>query len=61
MDVELTQLYLLWKATNSRELSFKDAFIFKSKIGQQLHWSKTIWSPYTPPSKYMLAWRIMHA
>ena len=51
---------LLWKHSNNGALSLKDAYIFKSTHSQHLKWAKAIWSPDIPPSKPLLAWRLMH-
>ncbi|GAU22700.1 hypothetical protein TSUD_138230 [Trifolium subterraneum] len=51
---------LLWKHTDSGDLQLKDAYLFKIQQFQDLHWAKTIWSPDIPPSKSLLAWRLMH-
>ncbi|CAJ2628350.1 unnamed protein product [Trifolium pratense] len=37
-----------------------DAYCFKMQPLQDLHWAKVIWSPDIPPSKSILAWRLMH-
>lgn len=50
----------IWTSNISGILSFKDAFLHKTPAAQQFHWAKTIWSPDIPPSKSMLAWRLMH-
>jgi len=50
---------LLWTPSHSGQLSFKESHLFKTHGGQQLNWAKVIWSPDIPPSKSMLAWRLM--
>ncbi|GAU10152.1 hypothetical protein TSUD_423850 [Trifolium subterraneum] len=51
---------LLWKHTDSGDLQLSDAYSFKLQPLQDLHWAKLIWSPDIPPSKSVLAWRLMH-
>jgi hypothetical protein len=51
---------LVWKNSTTGGLSLKDAYAHKSNPGNNLHWAKKIWSPDIPPSKFLLAWRIMH-
>lgn len=51
---------LVWNNSSSGDLTFKEAYLFKSPAGQNLHWAKIIWSPDIPPSKSLLVWRVMH-
>lgn len=51
---------LIWKSTDSGELSFRDAFLFHKPIGQALHWAKMIWNSVIPPSRSLLYWRALH-
>jgi hypothetical protein len=51
---------LLWKHTDSGELSFADAYNFISPQFQDLDWSKVLWNVDIPPSKSLVAWRLMH-
>ncbi|GAU51630.1 hypothetical protein TSUD_414540 [Trifolium subterraneum] len=51
---------LLWKHTDSGDLQLSNACFFKLQPLQDLHWAKLIWSPNIPPSKSVLAWRLMH-
>lgn len=51
---------LVWKETTNGQLSLKDTYIFKANSFQELHWAKSIWSLYIPPSKSLLVWRFMH-
>ncbi|MCH82427.1 ribonuclease H protein, partial [Trifolium medium] len=51
---------LAWRSSDSGELSLRQAFDFKAHQGPQLHWAKTIWSKDIPPSKSLVAWRLMH-
>ncbi|RHN73363.1 putative ribonuclease H-like domain, ankyrin repeat-containing domain-containing protein [Medicago truncatula] len=51
---------LVWKHNPTGTLSLKDAFEFKRKHLPKLNWTKSIWSSDIPPSKSLLAWRLMH-
>jgi len=51
---------LVWKSSTASDLTFKEAFLFKYGIGQNIHWAKAIWSPDIPSSKSFLSWRLMH-
>jgi len=51
---------LMWKATSNEDLTFKDAYLFKARTGQKIHWAKLAWSQGIPPSKSLFAWRVMH-
>jgi hypothetical protein len=51
---------LMWQHTDDGDLKLKDAYLFKSQQVQDLSWAKAIWNKDIPPSKAMLAWRIMH-
>jgi hypothetical protein len=51
---------IMWQHTDDGDLKLKDAYLFKSQQVQELSWAKAIWSKDIPPSKSMLAWRIMH-
>jgi hypothetical protein len=51
---------LIWSLIDSGALSFKEAFHFKCLLSPQLHWAKIIWSNDIPPSKSVIAWRLMH-
>jgi hypothetical protein len=46
--------------TPSGDLSLKDAYLFKDNHSQKLHWAKTIWIIDIPPSRFLIAWRVMH-
>jgi hypothetical protein len=50
---------LVWKGTDNGLLSLKEAYEFKRKHFPILSWGKTIWSRDIPPSRSLLAWRIM--
>lgn len=51
---------LVWKDSSTDCLTLKEAYIHKSIPGNNIHWANKTWSPYIPPSKSLLAWRIMH-
>lgn len=51
---------LIWMATTNGSLSFKDAYAFMDATSPLIHWANCIWSPYIPPSKSLMAWRIMN-
>ena len=51
---------LVWKGNSNGFLSFKDAFLFKYGIRQNISWAKSVWSPDIPPSLSLLIWRLMH-
>jgi hypothetical protein len=51
---------LVWRLANSGDLSLKAVFFFKSYSSPQLHWAKSIWSNDIPPSKFVVALRLMH-
>jgi len=58
--VEDWQDKLAWKHNNTGELSFKDSFLFKYGVGQNVHWAKYVWSPDIPPSKSFFVRRMLH-
>jgi ribonuclease HI len=51
---------ILWKHTDDGDLQLKEAYQFKLMQHQELVWAKAIWNIDIPPSKSLLAWRIMH-
>lgn len=50
---------LVWTSSTSGDLTLKEAYMFKCQQTQKLHWAKTIWCKDIPPSKSLIAWRIM--
>jgi hypothetical protein len=60
IPLEPSQDILLWKHSDSGELHLADAYNFHSTQFQDLEWSKFLWCPDIPPSKSLLAWRLMH-
>jgi len=51
---------LVWKKTQSGDISFKDAYLFKSPVHPKIPWAKSVWSANIPPTKSLLVWCIMH-
>jgi len=51
---------LMWHNTKSGDLSLKEAYQLKDSHANKLHWASTIWSIDIPPSRSLVAWRIMH-
>jgi len=51
---------LVWKHNSTGILTLKGAYDFKRHHLPKLNWTKTIWSKDIPPSKSLLAWRLMH-
>ncbi|PNX57079.1 GDSL esterase/lipase, partial [Trifolium pratense] len=48
------------EALDTGDLQLKEAHQFKHQQYQDLLWAKIIWSLDIPPSKFLLAWRLMH-
>lgn len=51
---------LIWKHAENGHLTLKDVYTFKKTPGTKKHWASTIWCKDIPPSKSLLAWRLMH-
>ncbi|CAJ2635999.1 unnamed protein product [Trifolium pratense] len=51
---------LAWKHSDSGDLTLRQAYLFKDHQLPQLQWAKTIWCKDIPPSKSLVAWRLMH-
>ncbi|GAU35044.1 hypothetical protein TSUD_30100 [Trifolium subterraneum] len=51
---------LAWRDSDFGDLSLKQTYLFKDHLQPQLHWAKSIWSNDIPPSKSLVAWRLMH-
>jgi hypothetical protein len=51
---------LIGKVSANGDLSMKDAYDFKRKLFPIKSWAKSIWNKDIPPSKSLLAWRLMH-
>jgi hypothetical protein len=60
IPLEETNDKFIWKHTDDGELTLKQAYDVKLPPVQELHWAKLIWNSDIPPSKSMLAWRLMH-
>jgi hypothetical protein len=52
--------FLAWNDSDSGDLSLKQAYMFKDHPLPQLHWAKILWCKDIPPSKSLVAWRLMH-
>jgi ribonuclease HI len=52
--------FLAWNDSDSGNLSLKQAYLFKDHPLPQLHWAKVLWCKDIPPSKSLVAWRLMH-
>lgn len=50
----------VWCHSDTRVLSFKEAYNFLNPSSNQLSWCQLIWKQFIPPSKSFLIWRIMH-
>jgi ribonuclease HI len=51
---------LAWKHSVTGDLSLKQAYLLKDHQLPQLQWAKSIWCKDIPPSKSLIAWRLMH-
>jgi len=51
---------LVWVNSTSGDLTLKEAYLFKEHHNQTIEWAITIWCSDIPPSKSLIAWRIMH-
>jgi ribonuclease HI len=51
---------LIWKHNPNGELSLKESYDFKRQIVTKVQWSEYIWCKDIPPSKSLLAWRLIH-
>jgi len=60
LPVEDIEDQLIWKHVSNGQLTLKDAYSFKKHPAPKKHWVSTIWCKDIPPSKSLLAWRIMH-
>lgn len=56
----MTDDQLIWKPSDSRDLTAKDAYKFLNPCGIPCNWGKLIWSKSIPPSKSFLLWRLLH-
>jgi hypothetical protein len=60
IPMEETHDKLIWKHTDDGDLSLKQAYDFILPQVQELHWAKLVWNADIPPSRSLLAWRLMH-
>ncbi|CAJ2644686.1 unnamed protein product [Trifolium pratense] len=51
---------LVWEDSISGELTFKLAYSCDMQPPQCIGWTKFIWKLFIPPSRSLVAWRIMH-
>lgn len=51
---------MVWNNTTHGVLTLKEAYMFKTPGGQNVHWSKLVWNQDIPPTKSLLTWRLMH-
>lgn len=51
---------LMCQSSNSGVLSFKDAYLHIMPSQTNSIWGKLIWNSTIPPSKYFIAWRLLH-
>jgi len=51
---------IIWNHSPSGDLNLKDAYTFKSNHSPVSHWAQSIWHRNIPPSKSLVAWRLMH-
>jgi len=51
---------LVWKHTTNGELGLKDSYSFIKQPSTIFHWAKHIWRIDIPPSKSLVAWRVIH-
>lgn len=57
---EDTEDKLIWNQNAKGILSLSDAYVFKKQSTVNLHWDKNIWCIDIPPSKSLIAWRLLH-
>jgi hypothetical protein len=60
IPLEPDQDHLIWKLSDSGDLSLKAAHLFKMQNCHDVHWAKLIWNTAIPPSKSLLVWRLMY-
>jgi hypothetical protein len=51
---------LAWNGSDSGSLTLKQAYLYKDHPFPHLHWAKLLWCKDIPPSKSLVAWRLMH-
>jgi len=50
----------IWNHSHDGGLTFKEAYQFHCKAGQNISWAKSIWNIAIPPSKSFMVWRTLH-
>lgn len=51
---------LCWSSAHDGELTNKIAYRTLNGTGQSVLWAKFIWTPYIPPSRSFITWRLIH-
>ena len=51
---------LIWKHNSNGELSLKDSYDFKRHVANKVQWAAYIWSKDIPPTKSLLACRLLN-
>lgn len=51
---------LIWNHNSNGELSLNDAYNFKRHEAAKVQWAPLLWCKDIPPSKSLLAWRLIH-
>ena len=51
---------LCWSSANDGELTNKIAYRTLNGTGQSVPWAKLIWTPFIPPSRSFITWRLIH-
>lgn len=51
---------LIWRESNSGNLSFKDAYLYFNPPKPHLDRHNIIWNKFIPPSKSLVAWRLLY-
>jgi hypothetical protein len=57
---EETDDKLVWKHNPNGVLRLCDSYDFLNQPSATFHWAKHIWNKDIPPSKSLLAWRVIH-
>ncbi|MCI15117.1 ribonuclease H protein, partial [Trifolium medium] len=59
LSVEPVDDLLVWKSSSNGILTLKIAYDFKRHHFPKMDWAKSIWCREIPPSRSLLAWRVM--
>lgn len=51
---------LIWRNSNSSQLTFKDVVMFYKPASTQVSWSKLLCNEAIPPSKSFITWRLIY-